>query len=72
MRLHERAFRFFGGVPRVVRLDNLKAGVARACLYDPDINPVYSAFASHSGFCPLPRFPGKAKEKGKVEKRETA
>lgn len=68
IRLHERAFRFFGGVPRVVRLDNLKAGVARACLYDPDINPVYQAFASHSGFCPLPCFPGKAEEKGKVEK----
>ena len=68
IRCHERAFRFFGGVPRVVRLDNLKAGVARACLYDPDINPVYAAFASHCGFCPLPCFPGKAKEKGKVEK----
>jgi len=68
IRLHERAFRFFGGIPRVVRLDNLKAGVARACLYDPDINPVYQAFASHSGFCPLPCFPGKAEEKGKVEK----
>lgn len=68
IRCHERGFRFLGGVPRVVRLDNLKAGVARACLYDPDINPVYAAFADHYGFCPLPCFPGKAKEKGKVEK----
>lgn len=68
IRCHENAFRFFGGVPRVVRLDNLKAGVARACLYDPDVNPVYAAFASHCGFCPLPCFPGKPEEKGKVEK----
>jgi transposase len=68
IRCHENAFRFFGGVPRVVRLDNLKAGVARACLYDPEVNPVYQAFASHAGFCPLPCFPGKPEEKGKVEK----
>ena len=34
IRAHENAFLDFGGVPRVVRLDNLKAGVARACLYD--------------------------------------
>lgn len=68
IRCHEHAFRFFGGVPKVVRLDNLKGGVARACLYDPDINPVYSAFADHYGFCPLPCRPKKPEEKGKVEK----
>lgn len=68
IRCHEHAFRFFGGVTKVVRLDNLKAGVARACLYDPDIQPVYEAFATHSGFVPLPCRPGKPEEKGKVEK----
>jgi transposase len=31
-RLHERAFADFGGVPRVVRHDNLKAAVVRAFL----------------------------------------
>jgi transposase len=36
LRLHERAFRDFGGVPTVVRHDNLKAAVVRACFYDPD------------------------------------
>jgi transposase len=34
--LHERAFRDLGGVPAVVRHDNLKAAVVRACFYDPD------------------------------------
>lgn len=68
IRCHENAFRFFGGVPRVVRLDNLKSGVAKACLYDPDIQAVYASFADHYGFCPLPCWPRKPEEKGKVEK----
>jgi transposase len=68
IRCHENAFRFFGGVPRVIKLDNLKAGVAKACLYDPEVNAVYSAFAEHWGFCPVPCYPGKAEEKGKVER----
>lgn len=54
MRAQENAFLDWGGVPRVVRLDNLKAGVARACLYDPDISELYAAFAKHWGFIPLP------------------
>ena len=33
------------GVPRVVRVDNAKVAVARACFYDPDINELYEAFA---------------------------
>ena len=47
LRLHERAFRDLGGVPLVVRHDNLKAAVVRACLYDPDSHEVYLAFANH-------------------------
>lgn len=42
--LHENAFRDLGGVPRVLRHDNLKSGVVRACLYDPDVNQIYAAF----------------------------
>jgi len=68
IRCHEHAHRSFGGVAKVVRLDNLKAGIARACLYDPDIQPVYEAFASHQGFVPLPCRPSKPEEKGKIEK----
>jgi transposase len=68
IRCHERAFAFFGGVPQVVRLDNLKAGVTRACLYDPELNSVYAAFARHAGFSPLPCKPAKPQHKGKVER----
>ena len=68
LRLHERAFRDLGGVPLVIKHDNLKAAVVKACLYDPDINVVYMAFAKHWGFTPLPIIPGNPKENGKQER----
>ena len=68
IRAHENAFLDFAGVPRVVRLDNLKAGVARACLYDPDISELYAAFAKHWGFVPLPCRPRHPHEQGVVER----
>jgi transposase len=66
--LHENAFRDLGGVPRVLRHDNLKSGVVRACLYDPDVNQTYAAFAEHWGFTPLPTRPRNPKENGKQER----
>ena len=66
--LHENAFRNLGGVPRVVRHDNMKAAVVRACFYDPDINPVWEAFAKHWGFTALPTLPRNPKENGKQER----
>ena len=68
LRLHERAFRDIGGVPRVVRHDNLKAAVVRACFYDPDSHDVYLAFAAHWGFTPLPTQPRTPQENGKQER----
>lgn len=68
LRLHENAFRDLGGVPRIVRHDNLKAAVVRACLFDPDIQPVYAAFAKHHGFTPLPTRPRNPQENGKQER----
>jgi transposase len=68
LRLHERAFRDLGGVPTVVRHDNLKSGVSRACFYDPDVNEIYSAFARHWGFTPLPTQPRRPQENGKQER----
>ena len=68
LRLHERAFNDLGGVPRVIRHDNLKAAVVRACLFDPDVNPVYAAFAEHWGFTPLPTRPRNPRENGKQER----
>jgi len=68
VRAHEHAFLDFGGVPHTVRLDNLKAGVARACLYDPDVNELYMAFAQHWGFVPLPCRPRHPEEEGIAER----
>ena len=68
LRLHERAFRDLGGVPTVVRSDNLKAAVVRACFFDPDSHDVYLAFATHWGFTPLPTQPRRPEENGKQER----
>ena len=68
LRLHERAFRDLGGVPLVVRHDNLKAAVVRACFFDPDSHDVYLAFAAHWGFTPLPTQPRHPQENGKQER----
>ena len=38
MRCHVAAFVFFGGAPKQIRLDNLKAGVIRPDIYDPQLN----------------------------------
>lgn len=68
LRLHERAFRDLGGVPLVIRHDNLKAAVVRACFFDPDSDEVYLAFAAHGGFTPLPTQPLRPQENGKQER----
>ncbi|MFN9100378.1 MAG: IS21 family transposase, partial [Gemmatimonadaceae bacterium] len=68
LRLHERAFRDFGGVPKVMRHDNLKAAVVRACLYDPDNHTIYAAFAAHWGFTSLPTQPRPPQENGTQER----
>ncbi len=68
LRLHEHAFTDLGGVPKVIRHDNMKAAVVRACLYDPDVNVIYAAFANHWGFTPLPTRPRNPQENGKQER----
>jgi len=44
---HVRAFGFFGGVTAQIVSDNLKAGVTKACFYDPAINRTYGDLAAH-------------------------
>jgi len=68
IRCFENAFRFFGGSVGTVRIDNLKAGITRACHYDPDVNEVFAAFARHHGFAVLPIRPRTPRENGKVER----
>jgi transposase len=64
---HCRSFAFFGGVPQLVVPDNLKAGVNKACFYEPDINPTYLDMANHYGTAVVPARVKKAKDKAKVE-----
>ncbi len=45
--LHEKAWRYFGGACRYVVLDNLKEGVIKPDLYEPELNPVYAATLAH-------------------------
>jgi len=66
-RLHEEAFRALGGCPRYVVLDNLKEGVIRPDLYDPQLNAVYAAMLAHYGVVADPCRVGDPNRKGAVE-----
>ena len=46
-KLHEEAFRYFGGCTQYVVLDNLKEGVIKPDIYEPELNPVYEAVLKH-------------------------
>ena len=65
---HIRAFRFFGGVPKFLVLDNLKSAVIEARRYDRLLNKSYSRLAEHYGCGVLPARPYRPKDKAKVEK----
>lgn len=65
--VQERMFAHFGGVTPYVVVDNLKSGVHKPDLYDPDVNPTYCDFANHMGFAVLPARPYKARDKGAGE-----
>lgn len=62
-----RALSFFGGVPRLLVPDNLKAAVTKACRYEPVINRAYSDLAAHYGCAVLPARPHKPRDKAKAE-----
>lgn len=67
IRCLENAFRHLGGVPVMINIDNLKAGVVRADWYDPDLNPKLAAFCAHYGTTVRPSRPRHPQDKGKVE-----
>ena len=50
----ENAFHHFGGVPKQLVIDNLKAAVARADWYDPELHPKLQSFARHYGAAFVP------------------
>jgi len=64
---HERAFKYFGGVPGAVVPDQLKSGVTTACRYEPAIQRTYEEMAGHYGTTVLPARPARPRDKAKVE-----
>jgi len=64
VRAHVRMFEFYGGVPKIVRPDNLKAGVTKPCFYEPDINPTYHELAQHYHLAVIPTRVAKPTDKG--------
>ncbi|MDP3032657.1 MAG: IS21 family transposase [Rhodocyclaceae bacterium] len=48
-RLHEEAFRYFGGCVQYVVLDNLKEGVIKPDIFEPELNRVYAEMLKHYG-----------------------
>ena len=67
IRALENSFRAFGGVPRTLIPDNLKAAVTKADWYDPELNPKIMAFCRHYGCVILSAKPYTPRHKGKVE-----
>ena len=68
LRALENAFWHFGGVPKVLVIDNLKAAVKHPDWYDPELVPKVAAFAAHYGVAILPTKPRMPRHKGKTER----
>ena len=64
---HVHAFQYFGGVPKTLVPDNLKAGVRRPNFYEPDLNKTYQEMATYYGTVILPARVRKPKDKPSVE-----
>ena len=64
---HVNAYKFFGGVTRILIPDNLKTGVERASWYTPVINKTYHEMAEHYGTAVIPARVRKPKDKASVE-----
>jgi hypothetical protein len=64
---HQRAFRFFGGVPSQVIIDNPKCAITKACTRDPEVQRAYAELAEAYDFQLAPCPPGDPKKKGRVE-----
>src|SRR5258708_2759402 len=64
---HVRAFEYIGGVPAALVPDQLKSGVTRACLYEPEVQRTYEELAQHYGTTVLPARPAHPRAKPKGE-----
>jgi transposase len=66
-RLHEEAWRSFGGCTLYVVLDNLKQGVIRPDIYEPELNLIYAEMLRHYGVVADPCRIADPNRKGSVE-----
>ena len=64
---HVAAFEFLRGVPRRLVPDNLRAGVQKPDLYDPQLNRAYAELAEHYGFLIDPARARHPKDKPRIE-----
>ncbi|KJJ83663.1 transposase [Candidatus Omnitrophus magneticus] len=64
---HKNAFKYFSGIPKTVRIDNLKAAILEANFYEPIFQQLYKDFSAHYGFTSIPCRIYRPNDKGKVE-----
>ena len=67
LRCHRNAFEFLGGVPKRVRIDNLKTAILKAVFDEPQVQQSYRECAEHYGFLIAPCRVATPQHKGKVE-----
>ena len=68
IRCHWLAFEYFCGVPQVIRIDNLKAGVITPDFFEPVYQEEYARFLEHYSSHPIACRPKTPEHKGKVER----
>ena len=66
-RLHEEAWRYFGGSCRYCVLDNLKEGVITPDIYEPELNRLYADMLAHYSVVADPARVRDPNRKGTVE-----
>lgn len=64
---HVRTFKFLQGVPLITIPDNLKSGVNKPHIYEPDLNPTYQDMALYYNTAVIPARRKKPKDKAKAE-----
>ena len=62
-----KALEFYGGVPRIIVPDNLKAAVIKSDRYEPVLNKAMEDMGNHYGFVTIPCQPVRPTHKAKVE-----
>jgi transposase len=65
---HIRMFEFYGGSTEIIKPDNLKTGITRACKYEPELHRTYENMVRHYGGVIIPARPRKPKDKPRAEK----